>query len=128
MGLNDLAEDKEPKTWREKAEEAGLDEEPVKQVNEFSDTRTGRILSSASKGRDMPPSPERGWNDPDEKPCPACACISPKASDIEDVDEVLGYKCINGNCGVGYFRNGWNEFRTEESFLSGVEVTGWRLE
>lgn len=121
MGLNDLAEDKEPKTWSEKAKEAGLEQDSVNQVNEFPDTRTGRILRSASKGRDQPPPPSHGEKKKKEKPCPACATLSRK---YKERGSIIGYKCENDKCGVQYFRLGWNEFRTEESFLSGVKIMG----
>lgn len=120
MGLQDLGK---KKTWKEVSKEQGLDGE-VEQVYEYSDTRTGRILRSASKGRNQPPPPGKE-SDREEKPCPGCACLSTKHGER---GEIIGHKCENEKCGLGYFRLGWNEFRTEESFLSGVEVTGWRLE
>lgn len=89
----------------------------------FPDTPTGRVLASASNGRENPPPASEADMTVVEKPCPACACISPRV----EVKGEKAYKCRWENCGIGYFTHGWNEFRTEESFLGDIQIDGWRL-
>lgn len=96
--------------------------------NLLEELDTGRALRSAARGRAEPPSPGGADMSVGEKPCPACACVSPKIEG-ESVrgKELRGYRCPYDKCGVRNFRLGWNEFRSDKAFLSPIEIEGWRL-